>query len=359
MPPNISITLSDQKLHFTLSNANVSIANALRRTALTDVKTPVFLEKDMIFITNTSRLHNEILKQRLASIPIHVNDLDIPLENYSVEIIKNNEGGSIEYVTTGDFKIKNIKNDKYLTEKEVQRIFPPNPITKDFILFARLRPKITKDVPGEKIDIRAKISISSAKENGMYNVLSTMSYGNTVDPVLQDQAWKKYLKQLEKLEIEPEQLQLEKINWENHRGKRYFMENSFDFIVETLGNYSNEEIIKKSCEILMEKLNLIIKNSEQFIYKESETNMSNCYDIILKNEDYTIGKVIEGILYDDYFNNSELISYVGFSKKHPHDSDSIIRIAFNKETTPDKIFPLISECCLKGIEIFKHIRSSF
>ena len=24
MPPNISITLSDQKLHFTLSNANVS-----------------------------------------------------------------------------------------------------------------------------------------------------------------------------------------------------------------------------------------------------------------------------------------------------------------------------------------------
>ena len=109
----------------------------------------------------------------------------------------------------------------------------------------------------------------------------------------------------------------------------------------------------------MEKLNLIVKNSEQFIYKESETNMSNCYDIILKNEDYTIGKVIEGILYDDYFNNSELISYVGFSKKHPHDNDSIIRIAFNKETAPDKIYPLISECCLKGIEIFKHISSSF
>ena len=147
MPPNINITLSDEKLYFTLSNVNVSVANALRRTALTDIKTPVFKEKDMKFITNTSRLHNEILKQRLGSIPIHVNDMNIPLDNYVVEIIKHNEGGSIEYVTTGDFKIKNIKNDKYLTEKEVQRIFPPNPITKDYILFARLRPKITKDVP--------------------------------------------------------------------------------------------------------------------------------------------------------------------------------------------------------------------
>ena len=61
MPPQVNITLSDRQLYFTLSNVDVSIANAIRRTALSDIITPVFKEEDMIFITNTSRLHNEIL----------------------------------------------------------------------------------------------------------------------------------------------------------------------------------------------------------------------------------------------------------------------------------------------------------
>ena len=359
MPPQVDITLSDRQLHFTLSNVDVSFANSIRRTAISDIVTPVFEEENMNFITNTSRLHNEILKQRLACIPIHINDADIKLENYLVEIIKKNEGNSIEYVTTEDFKIKNIANEKYLTEAQTQKIFPRDPITKDFILFARLRPQITKDIPGEKIDIRAKMSTSNAKNNGMYNVVSTMTYSNTVDPVIQHQAWQKYFKQLQKLEVSSEALALEKINWENHQGKRHYMKNSFDFIVETLGNFTNEEIIKLSCEILMRKLKLIIQNKDQFSSKESENNLSNSFDIILKNEDYTIGKVIESILYHDYFLNTQQLSYVGFIKVHPHDTDSIIRVAFVKETTPDKIFPLIAECCLKGIEIFKHIMSFF
>ena len=91
MAPQVNITLSDRQLHFTLSHVDVSIANAIRRTALSDIITPVFIEENMNFITNTSRLHNEILKQRLACIPIHINDVDIKLENYVVEIIKNND----------------------------------------------------------------------------------------------------------------------------------------------------------------------------------------------------------------------------------------------------------------------------
>ena len=65
------------------------------------------------------------------------------------------------------------------------------------------------------------------------------------------------------------------------------------------------------------------------------------------------------IVYKHYYTENKLLSYVGFRQNHPHDSDSIIRVAFVKETTPDKIFPLIAECCLKGIEIFKHIMSFF
>ena len=122
MTPTVNITLSDNTLNFTLSNVDISIANAIRRTALSNIKTPVFEEKNITFLKNTSRLHNEILKQRLGCIPIHCDNIDIPLDNYLVEIYKKNEGNSIDYVTTEDFKIKNIKNDKYLTEPEVKRI---------------------------------------------------------------------------------------------------------------------------------------------------------------------------------------------------------------------------------------------
>ena len=68
-------------LKFTLSNIDVSIANAIRRTILMDIPLVVFktlpYEKNKAtFIKNTCRLNNEILKQRLGCIPIHINDID-------------------------------------------------------------------------------------------------------------------------------------------------------------------------------------------------------------------------------------------------------------------------------------------
>jgi hypothetical protein len=52
-------------LSFTLENTNVSIANALRRVLLSDIESVVFdTDNDKINIhENTTRFHNEILKQ--------------------------------------------------------------------------------------------------------------------------------------------------------------------------------------------------------------------------------------------------------------------------------------------------------
>ena len=66
-------------LEFTLRNIDVSIANAIRRTILSDIPTIAFKtfphDKNLAIIhKNTSRLNNEILKQRLACIPIHIKD---------------------------------------------------------------------------------------------------------------------------------------------------------------------------------------------------------------------------------------------------------------------------------------------
>ena len=79
-------------LTFTLEKANVSIANALRRVLLSDIKTVVFnTDKDNInILKNTTRFHNEILKQRLGCIPINIKDPD-GIENLQIELNMNNE----------------------------------------------------------------------------------------------------------------------------------------------------------------------------------------------------------------------------------------------------------------------------
>lgn len=72
-PKVTNLTEQNNILTFTLSGLNVSLNNAVRRTILSDIHTVVFRtspyeENDAIIISNTSRLHNEGIKQRLSYI---------------------------------------------------------------------------------------------------------------------------------------------------------------------------------------------------------------------------------------------------------------------------------------------------
>ena len=94
---NPKITINDENeniLKFTLSDLNVSLANAIRRIIHSDIslvvfKTTPYEENNATIFTNTSRLNNEIIKQRLSCIPININLMDhddFPFQNYLLEI---------------------------------------------------------------------------------------------------------------------------------------------------------------------------------------------------------------------------------------------------------------------------------
>ena len=187
MNPQVeTIIENNDTLTFTLSGVNVSLANAIRRTILSDIPIVVFrtspIESNKAKITaNTSRLNNEILKQRLSCIPIHISDLQMPLQNYIAELNKENLTDTLMYVTTEDFRIKNVQTGEYLSEKNTREIFPPCEQTGYYIDIARLRPKISDEIPGEKLQLTCEFSIGNAKLDSMFNVASTCSYGYTVD----------------------------------------------------------------------------------------------------------------------------------------------------------------------------------
>ncbi len=370
MNPQIQITSEDQnQLKFTISGVNVSIVNGIRRILLSNIPTVVFKtfpysENKCDITKNTTRFNNEILKQRLSCIPVHITDLSIPLEQYVVQVSKKNDSDMIEYVTTEDFKIINNTNGKEIAKSDRDRIFPSNNITSQYIDFCRIRPRLADNLDGEELEFTSTMEICTAKENSMYNVVSKAAYGNTIDPEAAHTAWTVKEQELQNSGIGGKELDEAKQNWYLLDAQRYFKSDSYDFTVESVGVYTNRNLMKMACEEMNKKL---IKVNEQLEdgslqVNESVNTIENCYDIVLENEDYTIGKVIELILYTLHYNGDKSLSYCGFKKFHPHDTHSIIRIAF-KSATGENIKVYIAEylrnAIQKGVEIFRSIAKNF
>lgn len=367
MDPIISnVSENNDILNFTLSNLNVSLSNALRRTIISDIPIVVFRtspyeKNDAKISVNTTRLNNEIIKQRLSCIPIHISDLEVPLKNYLLEIDVENLTDTIIFITTKDFKIKNLVKDDYLDEKDTRAIFPPNEQTGYFIDFVRLRPRISDDLPGERLSLTCEFSIGTAKEDGMFNVTSTCSYGFTPDDVKIQIETDKKKQEWKDSGLNTEDIEFELKNWKLLDAMRITKKDSFDFIIQTIGIFTNQEIVHKACDILISKINKFkdMINTDELVILPSINTMENCYDITLKDEDYTIGKMIEYFLYSKFFEEMKILSFCGFKKMHPHDSDSIIRIAY-KETNIDKTYikQNLLACTEDAIDVYKKIKKN-
>jgi len=366
MNPRIQDVKEDgNTLTFTLSNVNVSLANAVRRTILSDIPTVVFRttpyeENKAVFLVNSTRLNNEIMKQRLSCIPIHITDLETPLENYILEVNVENLTDTIQYVTTKDFLVKNITTNKYLSEKDNTNIFPPND-SGNYIDFARLRPKISDEIPGEKLHFTCEFSIGTAKENAMFNCVSTCSYGFTPDEEGIDRELSKKVKHWKDQGLTKEGIDFESKNWRLLEAQRIVKKDSFDFIIETVGVFANNELVKKACEILLKKLTdmIVLIDKDDLKIIPSQNTMPFSFDIILENEDYTIGKALEYMLYSKFFEDMKILSFCGFKKMHPHDSDSIIRIAYKELTDMNVIKQNLKAAISDAMFVFEKIGEKF
>lgn len=358
-------------LSFTIEGINVSFVNGIRRTILSDIPTLVFNcfphdKNDADIHVNTTRLNNEVLKQRLSCIPIHISDLSLPYKELVVEINMKNESENTIDVTTEHFKIKNITSGKYLQDSAVRKIFPPDPITGDYILFARLRPKVSTIAPGEELSISAKMSLHTAGEDGTFNVASTCAYKFTPDKLQQDQIWQNKLAEISSEEKgDPDILALLQQNWYNHEGLRYFKRDSFDFKLETIGVYTNEELVNKACEILIAKLQNIHDTIEdEGVVEKSISTIPNSVDITLKNTGYTVGKIIEYMLHKNNYQGAQdkNLTYVGFRKNHPHDDDSFIRMGIvdrDNESYNEVAVLNTRSACNNAIQVLSEIMTQF
>ena len=356
----------DDELKFTLSEVNVSIANALRRIILSEIPIVVFRvspsdKNKCSVIANTCGLNNEIIKHRLSCIPIHIKDVDtFPIKNYIMELNVQNNTDTTIYVTSNDFVIKDLVTGKPLPGDKIREIFPADDITGDYIDFVRLKAKSAEEIQGKIINLTSEFDIGTAKEDGAYNVVSTCAYGNTIDEATQE-AKLAQLKQKWKDEGKKEsEIEFEATNWKLLEGKRIFKKDSFDFVIQSIGIYTNAELLNLACKVMIEKLqnlNSIIEKDEVEI-KIADSTIPNCYDIHLNNEDYTIGKVIEYFLLKNFYDTG-ILTFSGFKMLHPHDTYSLIRVAYTKPVDVSYVKGNLIECISISVDTFTKIRKEF
>ena len=375
-PQITDILENDSILSFTVSGIDKCFANALRRTILCDIPTVVIRTEDhevnQCYITkNTSRLHNEIIQQRISCIPIHAYDPEFA-SKYSLALhVQNNDEQSIRMVTSKDFKIriKDKDSNKYLSEEETKKIFPPNEITKHYIDIVRLRPKMGTALPGEEIQLTAEFSVGTAKLNSMFNAVSLSTYGFTPDKMKANEVWEQQEKKYNSESMTKDEIAHIKSDFYHLDAQRYFLPNSFDFRVKSVGVYENKDIVHKACSLLCSKFDKMISGLDENIVPILESHSStkngydsiiestveNSYDIILHNEDDTLGNILSYMMYQAYFLQKEL-SFVAFKKFHPHDAYGVLRVAYKKSVEKAAISTDVKAVLKESRRIVEDIR---
>ena len=317
---------------FRLSGVDKSFVNALRRTLIGNIPILVLKPEHCVITVNTTRFTNEIIKSRLACVPVHSMST---IEEYTVEISEKNDTQGIKYITTEHFK-HNAKTVLFPTYKNRGL---DNRVHNEPIEFLRLR-------KGEELVLTCKTSVGTANESGMYNSVGTCAFNCTHDKKASDEEWGK------------NPLDTSKENWDLLGAKRFVIPNTFDFVVQTLGVFTNEILLQYAVAILIAQFTHF-KNPTA---TESPTTIKNCYDVKLTGDytlkeltihlqgDYSIGKMLEYEL----FKTSP--TYVSFFKKHPHDPYGILRIAY-KDATPTVIVDAVNNACDECIALLHDFAS--
>ena len=165
----------------------------------------------------------------------------------------------------------------------------------------------------------------------------------------------------EKLPQNKEERELAYNDFMNLDAQRITKPNSFDFKVQSIGIYSNYELVILACEVMIKKFENFINNlekDEQLIKKNNEL-MENAYNIILNNEDYTFGKVLENMCYLLFYIQKQKINYVSMKKNHPHDNYSILMMGYkNENVTNEEIITDIKDISKLSIDVYQNIKSN-
>jgi len=358
-------------LTFNTDGYDCSFANAIRRIIIGEVPTIGFRteygrESDIKIKKNTSALHNEFLAHRLSLLPIHYNYNkfdDFDPNKYEFSIQKKNTTNKTIDVTTKDIVVKDITKDPpiSLSDSMMKDLFPPDPITKDYILINRLKPsKSGIGEEGEELDISMRATMGIGNEHASFCPTCVSIFTNRRDPEAVEDAFnelivKKNAERKGKEALNKYEIQKERNTFNALDADRYFLKdesgepNAFTFTIESDGRIPSHIILLNSLDIF--KTNLMrlaqrIRDPEKVLVYNSDCIM-NSYDVSIEDEDYTMGYLIQTYIYKLYKNREDpVVNYIASNVPHPLETKLVFRIAMVEQSSkPEVIRDLMANTC--------------
>ena len=351
-----------------IKDIRLSLVNGIRRSIINSVKTVSF--GNINIILNNSPLHNQFLSHRIEMIPINVDNIDtFEVDDYEFIIKRENSTNDIVNVTTQDIKVKRLSDGKQLTEREVRKLFPPNPITKDFILITCLKPY---NISGEtnKLHIVANATVNCGKENARFNPASCSTYSFIRDPKRVKEGLIAYLEQEKKSHMQrdlqpPTDEQMIR-HFELSLADRFFYidelgeANQFHFKIESVGVMRPIHIlylgIVEVRELIKSFLSNVVNDNHEFVeIKPSQDNVKG-FEFIINNADDTLGSILQEYLYLLYVSpvaKEVKLNYVGYNTVHPLKKIIILKICpKGYHSDLDRLIDdILKPCCNKIIAI--------
>lgn len=353
----INVEEANGKLTFDIENVELPYVNGLRRTILSDIdvvgiKGFPHEDCDINIVENDTNLNNEIMKHRIMCVPVHVLKPDnLIWKKMKVVLNVQNDTDQKIPVTTEQINILDAESGNKISESMTRKIFPPDPITKEYILLCYLNPVSDKLKKPNQFYFEATFSVMSPKKNSVYNCVSNANFSNIIDVEKQELAWNEFFPTISS----ESDMGREKENWKLLKGQHYYKENHFNFTIKSIGFYNNKDIITLGCNQMVFHLNNISMRNEVTIQKSKKTVMPNTYDIILENQSYTIGNILKRMVYKNYYGNG--VTYVGFVVEHPHDSFSILRVSYDTVTDEEYVYKTLLDTCNASIQYIQQLLS--
>lgn len=301
---------TEVELEFIIDDVDIAFANALRRVVLSEIPN---VAPDVIKVhANTSSMHNEFLSKRISLIPLCFEESEVDGFNKSkYKFVINKQGETSNNVTTNDIRIFD-ENEVAYDAAFTSKIFPVDPITKDPILIAWLKQGETMH-----LEFNAQKNVS-LNHHTKFCPVSTCTYFNTLDEKLvkehrrgiQGDANLNKFDTLDKYRL--------------FKKNEYGEACSFTFKVVSECRLTPFYLVKKAFEVLKGKLmSLESKTLVETIHDESRF-----YALTVKDEDHTIGNLMQVSVYNNYVRKDRIIDFAGYFQPHPLDRIIIFKIRF-------------------------------
>jgi DNA-directed RNA polymerase subunit L len=333
--------IEDDLLSFDLNNnkkdVKISLANAIRRTIISDIPTYAINENEVIFFENSSMLNNEFLKHRLSLIPINCELEDVNYDNLLISCKKTNSEENIMSVYVKDFIVKDIVNNE---ELDILQIFKyPN------ILFAKLQYNQT-------ISFDAKLIRNNLEYGGsVFSPVSVCMYIFKIDTKIVNSITEN-MPEHEKRRFFTQEV--ERVYSKNDIGEP----SAYQFSIEANGFYQPKTILFFGLEYLIKRLNNVKtefrnKKSKKISLLHNDDN-PDFFEFLIDHENETVGNLLS--TYMTYYEN---VFYCGYVIEHPLNNNILFRIKLKENNTLENTIILIEECIVMLINILEKLIEEF